>query len=133
MEGIFNPVEMLTQQLESLVGVEFCFVKFVTNYRKLDSCDECNGSWEPLPMSLSIYVKGGDDVEVAKTIAEWKPIGLFLNGDFEVITDYHITVRWYNLNYSDYTEQKRVQNKVNKRLEKEQLLKRLAELEQEGE
>lgn len=123
-----NTVKAIEERLKSMTGVEFCFVKKNESFQQ----DLENEYGVPEPMSLSIYVKGGDDIEVAKAISDFKPIGIALNGDFELHLNYS-NVRWYNLNYANYTEQKQAQNKLNRKLEKEQLLKRLAELEQEGE
>ena len=62
----------------------------------------------------------------------YKPIGIGLNGDFSVYVD-DVTIRWYNLDYVDYTEQKAVESKVARKLRKEYLKKELEELEKEDE
>lgn len=111
--------------IDSIPECEFSFVKFNSEYWT-DYEDEED---QPLGKSLSIYVKGGDDITIAKTIYMNKPLGIGLNGDFCLYVD-GAEIRWYNLNYENYSEQKLVQRRLNNTLEKESLLKRLAELEE---
>lgn len=107
-------------------GAFFCHVKVNNSYdggydEELDT---------PTPISISLYISGGDDIEIARAIYNTKPIGVCLNGDFKLDIG-GCSISWYNLNYVDYTFQKQAQNKANRKLEKEYLLQRLAELEGE--
>lgn len=112
-------------------GATNCYAKINKEYHKTCDCDE-EGSDNPEPFSISLFIEGGDPVEVAKMVWLYKPIGIGLNGDFSVYVD-DVTIRWYNLDYVDYTEQKAVESKVARKLRKEYLKKELEELEKEDE
>lgn len=113
-----------------VAGASHCYAKINREYHKTCDCEE--GSDNPEPFSLSLFIEGGDPVEVAKMVWLYKPIDTELNGDFSVYVE-DTMIRWYNLDYLDYTEQKAAETKVARRLRKEYLKKELEELEKEDE
>ena len=121
-----NPQEQIVQAILAS-GARCCHIKF-TRMFELEDCEPDVDY--PSPMSLSLFIAGGDDIEIAKTIYNWKPMGIALNGDFSLIVE-GVNISWYNLNYTDYTLQQQAQEKANRKLEKQDLLQRLAELEGE--
>lgn len=111
-------------------GAFSCHYK--VNNSSNSTTDEDDEYDEPDLMSISLYISGGDDVEIAKAIYNSKLLGVALNGDFRVNVD-GCNISWYNLNYIDYAFQKKAEKRAGRTLEKEYLLKRLVELEEEDE
>lgn len=119
-----NTIQNIKNAILSIQGVDFCHIK-VNNEFYPDCEDDCEDL--PLGMSISIFTSGGDDLQIAKTIYNNKPVGIALNGDFCLNVD-GVNIHWYNLNFEDYTLQKSTQNRLGRKLEREYLLKRLEEL-----
>lgn len=113
------------------VGATNCYAKVNNEYHKTYDCEE-DGSDNPEPISISLFIEGGNPADIAKAIRYYRPIGVVLNGDFSVYVG-DTTIRWYNLDYLDYTEQKAAETKVARRLRKEYLKKELEKLEKEDE
>lgn len=110
-------------------GATYCKIK--TNLTSNgDFDDECEDLDIPDTFSMSLFITGGNDLDIARAIYNTKLIGINLHGDFSLQIAGRC-VRWYNLNYDDYEKQKLAQNKLSRKLEKEFLLERLAELEDE--
>lgn len=112
-------------------GATRCYAKINKEYRKTCDWDE-EGSDNPEPISISLFIEGGNPVDVAKALWLHRPIGVDMNGDFSVYVE-DTMIRWYNLDYLDYTEQKAAETKVARKLRKEYLKKELEELEKEDE
>jgi hypothetical protein len=111
-------------------GATYCKIKINT---VLSDFDEEHGDLDiPDYMSISLFIQGGNDLDIARAIYNTKPIGIYVHGDFSLQIN-GFCVKWYNLNYDDYNQQKIAQNKLSRKLEKEFLLERLAELEEEDE
>ena len=121
-----NPREQIVQAILDS-GARCCYIKFAGMFEH-DDCEPDVDS--PSCVSLSLFIAGGDDIEIAKTIYNWKPLGIALNGDFSLTVE-GVNISWYNLNYSDYKLQQQSNKKANNKLERQYLLQRLAELEGE--
>jgi hypothetical protein len=111
------------QQAVLNAGATYCKIKI--NRTIQDIYEEDLDS--PLSMSVSLFIAGGNDRDIARAIYDSKAVGIALNGDFRVDVD-GCHVCWYNLNYDDYNTQKIAQDRLSRKLEKEYLLQRLAEL-----
>ena len=112
-------------------GATNCYAKINREVHKTYEYEE-EGSDNPEPISISLFIEGGNPVDVAKALWLHRPIGVDMNGDFSVYVE-DTMIRWYNLDYLDYTEQKAAETKVARKLRKEYLKKELEELEKEEE
>ena len=111
-------------------GATNCYAKINKECHKTYDCED--GADNPEPISISLFIEGGNPADVAKALWLHRPIGIDMNGDFSVYVE-DTMIRWYNLDYLDYTEQKAAETKVARRLRKEYLKKELEELEKEDE
>ena len=111
-------------------GATECYVKFNNSCLSLrdEGCEPEDDL--PEPKSLSLFIAGGNPVDVAKAIYACIPLGISTNGDFSVQIEGYANIRWYNLTFESYIEQRKEEQKVSKILEKEYLTRRLAELEE---
>ena len=111
-------------------GATRCYAKVNNEYLYTSYDDEGHDPLEP--KSISLFIEGGEPVEIARAIYFQKPMGIILNGDFSVDVEGN-SVRWYNLDYTDYTEQKTKEKVTSRALEIDYLKRRLVELEKEDE
>lgn len=121
-----SSLQAITQAI-LLAGANYCKIK-------INNTQEDLGEDLDIPdyASISLFIQGGNDLDIARAIYNTKPIGIYVHGDFSLVIN-GCRINWYNLNYDDYNQQKIAQNKLNRKLEKEFLLERLAELEEEDE
>lgn len=115
----FSLVENLKQNILISSGAKNVWIK------QNRSCEDTEGIE---PCSISIFVEGGHLEKIYRAIELHRPIGISTNGDVDIRGE-----RFYWVVDIDYKEQQNLVKKINRKLHKEELLKQLAELEEDDE
>ena len=114
-------IEQMRQVLMNLKGVNAAYIKFNPTMRHISTYP---------PMSFTVFVDGGDDIEVAGVINSYTCVGIETVGDFPIQSEYGET-SWVRLHNKELGKEEEAHNKLSLQQERESLLKRLLEIEKE--
>ena len=115
-------IEITKALLQKLEGVKY------VSYKKNPTFNSIQGY---PPISVTWFIDGGDDDEIARVIHMNNQIGICVNGDFEQSIysfDGYNTVSWVRLGMTDIAQEEKYQERCELHSKREQLIKELEQI-----